>query len=80
MAEQRKNEMKAVFALTEREDKTYWTKIGVAFDNRDGSITCKLDALPVSGVLQLRPEEERDRDDRERGEREREGRERGGRR
>lgn len=50
--------MKEVFALTERtkngETKTFWTKIGVAYDNKDGSITCKLDALPVSGQCQIR--------------------------
>jgi hypothetical protein len=48
-----------VFALTERDDRTFWTKIGVAYANRDGSITCKLDALPVSGTLQIRDEESR---------------------
>lgn len=60
------NNMKVVFALTERDQKTFWTKIGVAYVNRDGSITCKLDALPVSGQLQLRDQErEERRDDRE---------------
>jgi hypothetical protein len=53
-------ERRDVFALTERDDKTYWTRIGTAYENRDGSITCKLDALPVSGVLQLRFRDERE--------------------
>ena len=60
-----KNGMKIAYALTERDGKTYWTKIGVAYENRDGSQTIKLDALPVSGTLQLRdeePREERERD------------------
>lgn len=51
--------MKTAFALTERDGKTFWTKIGVAYENRDGSLTVKLDALPVSGTLQLRDEEPR---------------------
>ena len=44
----------AVFAITERGDKSYWTKIGVAFNNRDKSITVQLEAFPVSGKLQIR--------------------------
>lgn len=47
----------AVFAITERGDKTYWSKIGVAFVNRDRSITVQMDSLPVSGKLQIRSEE-----------------------
>lgn len=47
----------AVFAITERGDKSYWTKIGVAFTNRDRSITVQLEAFPVSGRLQIRGEE-----------------------
>jgi len=47
----------AVFAITERGDKSYWTKIGVAFTNRDRSITVQLEAFPVSGKLQIRTED-----------------------
>lgn len=50
---------KTAYALTERGERTYWTKVGVAYGNKDGSITVKLDALPVSGVLQLREEPDR---------------------
>lgn len=61
-------ETKAVFALTERDDKTFWTRIGAAFTNKDGSITVALDALPVSGRLQIRDNEPKEDSD-ERGER-----------
>ncbi len=55
---------KVVFAITERGEKSYWTRVGVAYTNRDGSLTLKLDALPVSGTLQVRDEEARgERDD-----------------
>ncbi len=54
---------KAVFALTERDGRTWWTRIGVAFVNGDGSQTCRLDALPVSGQLQVRDDEPRDEGD-----------------
>jgi hypothetical protein len=50
---------KAVYAITERDGRSYWTKIGVAHQNRDSSLTLRLDALPVSGVLQVREEKAR---------------------
>jgi hypothetical protein len=50
---------KVAYSMTERDGKTYWNKIGIAFVNRDGSITVNLEAFPVSGRLQLRDEEER---------------------
>jgi len=62
-------ETKAVFAITQKGEKSYWTKVGAAFfSNRDGSINLELDALPVSGKLQIRAEDEREeRKDRESG-------------
>jgi hypothetical protein len=51
----------AVFAITERGDKSYWTRVGVAYTNRDGSINLNLDALPVSGRLQIRSDEKSER-------------------
>ena len=55
------NRKKEVFTITERvqpdgNNKSFFTKCGVAFLNRDGSYTIKLDALPVGGVLQVRDE------------------------
>jgi hypothetical protein len=43
-----------VFAIAERNGKSYWIKIGAAFTNQDGSETVLLDALPVTGRLQIR--------------------------
>lgn len=54
MNERRTADTKVVYAITERGERSYWTKIGIAYTNRDGSITCRLDALPVSGTLQIR--------------------------
>ena len=52
---------RAVFVITEKTtpegQRSYWTKVGAAFDNRDGSVTIKLDALPLSGTLQIRDED-----------------------
>ena len=48
-------QMKEVFTISEgKENTTRWTKIGVAFVNRDDSINVILDALPVSGRLHIR--------------------------
>lgn len=35
------------------QNKTNWTKIGVAFTNKNGSINVQLDALPLDGKCQL---------------------------
>lgn len=51
---------RSVYAITEREGaRSIWTRIGGAWNNKDGSITIRLDALPVSGILQVRDAEER---------------------
>lgn len=47
-----------VFAVLERKDSNkpaYWMKIGVAFPNRDGSLTLLMDAFPTgTNKLQVR--------------------------
>lgn len=54
--------MKVVYVISGKGERKFWTKIGVAFVNRDGSLNCKLDSLPVDGELHIRdyvPREER---------------------
>ncbi|HWL87793.1 MAG TPA: hypothetical protein VNO21_18445 [Polyangiaceae bacterium] len=48
------NQMKVAYAVSERQGRSYWTRVGVGFVNRDGSINVRLEAIPVSGNLQLR--------------------------
>ena len=43
------SKMKIVYVISERNSKSYWNRVGVAFVNNDGSINVKLDAVPVSG-------------------------------
>jgi hypothetical protein len=50
---------KIVYAVTEKGDRTFWTRIGVAFVNRDGSLSVRLDAMPVNGTMQIREDEPR---------------------
>lgn len=47
---------KLAYAITKNKDgKSFWTKIGVAFVNRDGSLNVKLDCVPVGETeLQIR--------------------------
>jgi hypothetical protein len=41
--------------------KSFWTRVGAAFVNRDGSWNLKLDAIPTNGTLQVRDREFDDR-------------------
>lgn len=46
---------KAVYCIAERgKGRRLWLRIGTAFPNRDGSLTIRLDAMPLSGQLQVR--------------------------
>ena len=54
--------MKVIYVISGKGERKFWTKVGVAFVNRDGSLNCKLDSLPVDGQLHIRdfvPREER---------------------
>jgi hypothetical protein len=53
--------MKVVYTVVERSPgKSVWTRVGVGFVNRDGSMNLRLDAIPVNGTLQVRDWEERE--------------------
>lgn len=56
--------MRDVFAIVERDgrEKSLWIRVGSAFENRDGSTTILLDALPVNGKLQVRDRRPREGD------------------
>ena len=46
--------MKVVYSISERGGKNFWTRIGVAFVNSDGSLNIKLECLPISGEMHIR--------------------------
>jgi hypothetical protein len=50
-----------VFTVVEKENspRGIWLEIGVGSTNRDGSISAKLDCLPVSGSIHIREVEPR---------------------
>jgi hypothetical protein len=54
MDEQSKT-MKVVWTVVDRgQGKSFWSRVGVGFVNRDGSLTLRLDAIPINGTLQVR--------------------------
>ena len=60
--------MKTVFTVVERgPGKSYWTRVGVGFVNKDGSWNLHLDAVPTNGKIQVREWEPYDRDRDRRG-------------
>jgi hypothetical protein len=50
----------AVYAINQHKGKDYWTRVGAAFENRDGSLNLVLNCIPLNGKLQVReaPEKE----------------------
>ena len=58
-----------VYTIVEKpgDSKGIWLEIGVASENRDGSFSAKLDALPVNGAIHLRHWEPRRNDNYRRG-------------
>jgi hypothetical protein len=46
--------LKVCYVITQRGEKKFWNRVGVAFVNHDGSINVKLESLPVGGELQIR--------------------------
>jgi hypothetical protein len=46
--------LKVCYVITQRGEKKYWNRVGVAFLNSDGSINVKLESLPVAGDFQIR--------------------------
>jgi hypothetical protein len=50
----KESKMKIVYVINERDGRNYWNRVGVAFVNRDGSLNVKLEAVPVTGEMQIR--------------------------
>jgi hypothetical protein len=47
------SKMKIAYVITQRGTQKYWSRVGVAFVNKDGSLNVKLEAIPVSGELHV---------------------------
>jgi len=53
MSHQETRKKHSVYVVNERDSVSRWTLIGIGYTNADGSITLKLDALPLSGTLHV---------------------------
>ena len=55
---------KEIFGIVQRDgqDKGYWTRIGTAFQNKDGSLNLRFDYLPTcrETTIQVRDPKEQD--------------------
>ena len=61
---ERNRRLLKVYTIVEKPNsqKGIWLEIGVGSENRDGSLSAKLDALPVNGTLHIREYEPRKQD------------------
>jgi hypothetical protein len=50
----------AVYGINEHKGKSYWTRVGVCFENRDGSLNVVLNFIPLDGKLQIREPQDKD--------------------
>ena len=57
---EQQHKMKVVYTVVDRGQKSYWVRVGVGFENHDGSLNLKLDAVPTNGTLQVRDWEARE--------------------
>jgi len=48
------------YTNSEGKPDSWWSRIGTAFVNKDGSLNVELDAVPVNGKLHIREEQKRD--------------------
>ncbi len=46
-----KSKFKVVWGAVERSGKTLWTRIGLAWEGKDGAIFARLNAFPLSGRI-----------------------------
>jgi len=63
--------VKIAYTVVERDKdgRQFWVRVGAAFVNRDGSLSIRLDAMPVNGKLHIRDYQPRDSRDPQSGER-----------
>lgn len=64
MMQSERKRIHKIYTIVQKQgsEKGIWLEIGVATENRDGSLSGKLDALPVGGTLHIREYVPRRRD------------------
>ena len=51
-----KSKFKVVWGALERSGQTFWTKIGLAWEGKDGAVFARLTAVPLSGRICVKGE------------------------
>ena len=53
--------VKEVYTIVANDNgKDFWIRVGVAFENKDGSLNVRLNCLPLNGTLHIRDRKEKD--------------------
>jgi hypothetical protein len=60
MLEETKAQIAYTIVERDKDGRQFWVRVGAAFVNRDGSLSVRLDAMPVNGRLQIRDYQPRD--------------------
>ena len=56
---------RVLWGVVDRKERAYWTRIGVAFENNDGSWFLRFDYMPTSSEIRIHMREPKEREDRE---------------
>jgi hypothetical protein len=48
------NRKRVLCPITTKDGRTFWLRLGAAYENRDSSMNVYLDGLPINGRLQIR--------------------------
>lgn len=48
------SKVKMAYSISERNGKSYFSKVGIGFVNKDGSWNLKLESFPISGEIHVR--------------------------
>lgn len=49
------------YSIRESKGSNYWTKIGVAWSNKDGGVALQLDCIPLDGRIVCQPARKEDK-------------------
>lgn len=48
------------YQVTDGKEKSYWSRVGAAWENKSGGYQIRLDSLPLSGEIVLMPPQQQD--------------------
>jgi hypothetical protein len=60
--EAKRGDYREIWGVVKRDQQSYWTRIGVAFENRDGSWHLRFEYMPVSNETKIHLRTPRERE------------------